>query len=106
MEKLYSIEEIKNALHKAELQHNKNYTGIWNCMENYLSLLHNPQIDNYEWLKNATTAYIQGSVGFPVLVNIDLIDMAAQKAHIRTEFQNGDVDFSRLYKTEAECPTR
>ena len=34
--KCYSEEEVMNALHKAELEHNKNYNQIWLIMKQHL----------------------------------------------------------------------
>ena len=38
-ERLFTEEEVKNALHKAELQHDRNYTGVWTNMLLYFNSL-------------------------------------------------------------------
>jgi hypothetical protein len=61
---------------------------------------------SYDWLNNQDYAYIQGSVMFPVKVQIMALDFENEVAEIKTKYQNGKVEFSRLYKSEMSCPCR
>jgi len=61
---------------------------------------------SYDWLKNQNYAYIQGTVMFPVKVEIVSLDFENELAEIKTNYQSGKVEFSRLYKSEMSCPCR
>ena len=61
---------------------------------------------SYDWLKNQNYAYIQGTVMFPVKVEIVSLDFENELAEIKTNYQSGKVEFSRLYKSEISCPCR
>lgn len=61
---------------------------------------------SYDWLKNQNYAYIQGTVMFPVKVEIVSLDFENEVADIKTDYQSGKVEFSRLYKSEMSCPCR
>ena len=61
---------------------------------------------SYDWLKNQNYAYIQGSVMFPVKVEIVSLDFENELAEIKTDYQSGKVEFSRLYQSEMSCPCR
>lgn len=60
----------------------------------------------YDWLKNQNYAYIQGTVMFPVKVEIVSLDFENELAEIKTDYQSGKVEFSRLYQSEMSCPCR
>ena len=62
--------------------------------------------NNYEWLKNSKTCWMQSSIGIPIQVEIISLDFTSEFAEIKTDYQNGKVEFSRLYKRESECPCR
>ena len=38
-QKGYTLDDVKNALHSVELKDNKNYSKIWEGMENFLELI-------------------------------------------------------------------
>ena len=61
---------------------------------------------SYDWLKNQNYAYIQGTVMFPVKVEIVSLDFENELAEIKTDYQSGKVEFSRLYQSEMSCPCR
>ena len=61
---------------------------------------------SYDWLTNQTYAYIQGIVMFPVKVEIVSLDFENKLAEIKTDYQSGKVEFSRLYQSEMSCPCR
>ena len=61
---------------------------------------------SYDWLKKQNYAYIQGTVMFPVKVKIVSLDFENELAEIKTDYQSGKVEFSRLYQSEISCPCR
>ena len=61
---------------------------------------------SYDWLKNQNYAYILGTVMFPVKVEIVSLDFENELAEIKTDYQSGKVEFSRLYQSEMSCPCR
>ncbi len=61
---------------------------------------------SYDWLKNQNYAYIQGTVMFPVKVEIVSLDFENELAEIKTDYQSGKVEFSRLYQSKMSCPCR
>jgi len=71
-----------------------------------LQLRENAVSSSYDWLNNQNYAYIQGSVMFPVKVEIVSLDFENELAEIKTDYQSGKVEFSRLYKSEMSCPCR
>lgn len=60
---------------------------------------------NFDWIKTNKYAWMQGVVMFPVKVEILQFDFASQTAMIKTDYQQGEVDFSRLYPSEMSCDT-
>lgn len=61
---------------------------------------------NHLWLKESKYGWIQGSVGFPVKVEILSVNMENKSVDIKTRYQCGKVGFDKLYKTEMSCPCR
>jgi hypothetical protein len=62
--------------------------------------------DTYGWITPDMEAWTPSVVGFAVLVHVLDINRHHQEALISSDYQNGWVSFSQLYKTEADCPTR
>jgi len=61
---------------------------------------------NYEWLKTQKNAWVQGSVMFPVRVDIITVDFEKCTANITTSYQSGTIGFDRLFRYQSECPCR
>lgn len=59
--------------------------------------------DSYSWLKKGITAYTFGAILTPVEIEILEADFENKIATVKTEFQEGKLDFDRIYKTASEC---
>ena len=61
---------------------------------------------DYSFLKEGCYAWVQGSVGFPVRVQIITINAQEKTALIKSNYQEGTLPFEKFYPTEKECPCR
>lgn len=59
--------------------------------------------DSYSWLKKGITAYTFGAILTPVEIEILEVDFKNKTATVKTKFQEGKLDFDRIYKTASEC---
>ena len=69
---------------------------------NKQSLIHDVS-DSYSWLKKGITAYTFGAILTPVEIEILEVDFENKIATVKTKFQEGKLDFDRIYKTASEC---
>ena len=59
--------------------------------------------DSYSWLKKGITAYTFGAILMPVEIEILEVDFENKIATVKTKFQEGELNFDRIYKTASEC---
>lgn len=60
----------------------------------------------YDWIQPNIKAWMQSVILFPVEIQILDVNEEEEKALIKSNSQEGWIDFDRLYKTESECPIR
>jgi len=64
------------------------------------------KVEDYAWLETQTSAWVQGALMFPVRVDILHVDWQLKEAVIKTTFQEGVIQFNKLYKSQSKCPCR
>ena len=58
---------------------------------------------SYDWLKDVKTAWTYGAILTPVEVQVLSVDFENKLVRVKTETQEGNLPFDRIWKTSLEC---
>jgi hypothetical protein len=58
---------------------------------------------SYDWLKDVKTAWTYGAILTPVEVEVLSVDFENKLVRVKTETQEGNLPFDRIWKTSVEC---
>ena len=58
---------------------------------------------SYDWLNDVKTAWTYGAILTPVEVQVLSVDFENKLVRVKTEAQEGNLPFDRIWKTSVEC---